>query len=163
MNQQDQSPTQGQPQTQPPTGQVEISIARIYVKDLSYELPRAPQIFQQQYQPEMKVEVNVTPKKMGNQFYEVSLNVLLDAKVGNESIFLIEIEQAGIFEIKNATPQQLDHILLVFCPQTLFPYARTHIDHAMNMGSLPPIMLAPINFEAMRAQREAAPPQGGVN
>lgn len=150
-----------QPQPQP--GQVEITIARIYVKDLSYELPRAPQIFQQQYQPEMKVEVNVTPKKMANNFYEVSLNVLLDAKVENESVFMVEIEQSGIFEIKNATPQQLDHILLVFCPQTLFPYARSHIDQAMIMGSLPPIMLAPINFEAMRNQRETMPTQGGVH
>jgi preprotein translocase subunit SecB len=154
---------QGQGQTQNQPGQVEITIARLYVKDLSYELPRAPQIFQQQYQPEMKVEVNVTPKNMGNNFFEVTLNVLLDAKVGNESIFMVEIEQAGIFEIKNTTPQQLDHILLVFCPQTLFPYARTHIDQAMTMGSLPPIMLAPINFEAMRNQREAKPTQGGVN
>jgi preprotein translocase subunit SecB len=152
---------QGQPQGQ--AGQVEITIARLYVKDLSYELPRAPQIFQQQNQPEMKVEVNVTPKNIGNNFYEVSLNVLLDAKVGAESMFMIEIEQSGIFEIKNATQQQLDHILLVFCPQTLFPYARAHIDQAMTMGSLPPIMLAPINFEAMRNQREAQPAQGGVN
>jgi preprotein translocase subunit SecB len=141
--------------TQNPS-QVEIAIARIYVKDFSYESPKAPQIFQQQQQPEMKVEVNVTPKALENNLYEVSLNILLDARVGNESIFLVEIEQAGIFEIKNASPQQLDHILLVFCPQTLFPYARTNIDSAMMMGSLPPIMLSPINFEAMRAQRKSA-------
>lgn len=133
--------------------QVEISIARLYVKDLSYESPRAPQIFQQQHQPEMKVEVKVTPKNLGNNFFEVTLHVHLDARVNNESIFLIEIDQAGIFEIKNASQQQVDHILLVFCPQTLFPYARANIDHAMMMGSLPPIMLAPINFEAMRDQR----------
>ena len=101
----------------------------------------------------MKVEVNVTPKNLGNNFYEVTLTVLLDAKVSNESIFVVEIEQAGIFEIKNANQQQLDHILLVFCPQTLFPYARAQIDQAMIMGSLPPIMLAPINFESMRDQR----------
>lgn len=138
---------------QPNPGQVEISIARLYVKDLSFESPKAPQVFQQQHQPEMKVEVNVTPKNLGNNFYEVTLTVLLDAKVSNESIFVVEIEQAGIFEIKNANQQQLDHILLVFCPQTLFPYARAQIDQAMIMGSLPPIMLAPINFESMRDQR----------
>lgn len=135
-------------------GQVEIAIARLYVKDLSFESPKSPQVFQQQHQPEMKVEVNVTPKNLGNNFYEVVLNVLLDAKVGDDSIFMVEIEQAGIFEIKNANQQQLDHILLVFCPQTLFPYARANIDQAMTMGSLPPIMLAPLNFEAMRDQRQ---------
>jgi preprotein translocase subunit SecB len=135
---------------------VEIAIARLYVKDFSFESPKSPQVFQQQHQPEMKVEVNVTPKNLGNNFYEVSLNILLDAKAQNESIFVVEIEQAGIFEIKNATQQQLDHILLVFCPQTLFPYARAHVDQAMTMGSFPPIMLAPINFETMRAQRQNA-------
>jgi preprotein translocase subunit SecB len=136
--------------------QVEISIARLYVKDFSFESPKSPQVFQQQFQPEMKVEVNVTPKNLGNQFYEVSLNILLDAKAGQESLFIVEIEQAGIFEIKNAQQEQLDHILLVFAPQTLFPYARAHIDQAMTMGSFPPVMLAPINFEAMRAQRGAS-------
>jgi len=133
---------------------VEIAIARIYVKDFSFESPKSPQVFQQQHQPEMKVEVNVTPKNLGNNFYEVSLNILLDARAQNESIFVVEIEQAGIFEIKNANQQQLDHILLVFCPQTLFPYSRSHVDQTMTMGSFPPIMLAPINFETMRAQRQ---------
>jgi len=133
---------------------VEIAIARIYVKDFSFESPKSPQVFQQQHQPEMKVEVNVTPKNLGNNFYEVSLNILLDARAQNESIFVVEIEQAGIFEIKNANQQQLDHILLLFCPQTLFPYARSHVDQTMTMGSFPPIMLAPINFETMRAQRQ---------
>jgi preprotein translocase subunit SecB len=136
------------------SNQVEISIARLYVKDFSFESPRSPQVFQQQHQPEMKVEVNINPKNMGNNFYEVSLNLLLDAKAGNDSLFIVEIEQAGIFEIKNAGPEQLDHILLVFAPQTLFPYARAHIDQAMTMGSFPPIMLAPINFESMRAQKK---------
>jgi len=133
---------------------VEISIARLYVKDFSFESPKAPAIFQEQHQPEMKVEVNVKTKQLNNNFFEVSLNILLDAKTADDSIFVVEIEQAGVFEIKNATPEQLDHILLVFCPQTLFPYARANIDQAMLMGSLPPIMLAPINFEAMRAQRQ---------
>lgn len=141
-------------ETNKPSGTVEISIARLYVKDFSFESPKSPAIFQEQHQPEMKVEVNVKSKRLNNNFFEVSLNILLDAKTTDESVFVIEIEQSGVFEIKNATAEQLDHILLVFCPQTLFPYARANIDQAMTMGSLPPIMLAPINFEAMRAQRE---------
>jgi preprotein translocase subunit SecB len=138
-----------------PNGPVEIAIARLYVKDFSYESPQAPAVFNEQHQPEMKVEVNVSTKRLNNNFYEVSLNVLLNAKAKDESIFIVEIEQAGVFEVKNASQEQLDHILLVFCPQTLFPYARAHIDHALVMGSLPPIMLAPINFETMRAQRQS--------
>lgn len=135
-------------------GPVEITIARIYIKDFSFESPKSPNVFQEQYQPEMKVEVNVRSKLLNNSFYEVSLNILLDAKTKEDSIFIVEIEQAGVFEIKNANQDQLDHILMVFCPQTLFPYARANIDQTMTMGSLPPIMLAPINFEAMRAQRQ---------
>jgi preprotein translocase subunit SecB len=138
-----------------PNGPVEITIARIYVKDFSFESPRSPAVFQEQHQPEMKVEVNVKSKRLNNNFFEVSLNILLDAKTKEESIFVVEIEQAAVFEIKNANQDQLDHILMIFCPQTLFPYARANIDHAMTMGSLPPIMLAPINFEAMRAQRQS--------
>jgi preprotein translocase subunit SecB len=138
-----------------PNGPVEITIARIYVKDFSFESPRAPAVFQEQLQPEMKVEVNVKSKRLNNNFFEVSLNILLDAKTKDDSVFVVEIEQAAVFEIKNANQDQLDHILMIFCPQTLFPYARANIDHAMTMGSLPPIMLAPINFEAMRAQQQS--------
>lgn len=135
-------------------GPVEITIARIYVKDFSFESPKAPALFQEQHQPEMKVEVNINSKRLNETFHEVSLNITLDAKTKNGSIFLVEISQAGVFEVKNANQDQLDHILMVFCPQTLFPYVRANIDQAMTMGSLPPIMLAPINFEAMRAQRQ---------
>jgi preprotein translocase subunit SecB len=102
----------------------------------------------------MKVEVNINSKRLNETFHDVSLNITLDAKTKNGSIFLVEISQAGVFEVKNANQDQLDHILMVFCPQTLFPYVRANIDQAMTMGSLPPIMLAPINFEAMRAQRQ---------
>ena len=132
--------------------QIEISIARIYIKDLSFESPKSPQVFQQQPTgPEMKVEIKVTPKNLGENFYEVALNILLDAKIKNESFFVLEIEQAGVFEIKHSTPEQLQQILLVFCPQALFPYARANIDQALTMGSLPPVMLAPVNFETMKA------------
>ena len=102
----------------------------------------------------MKVEIKVTPRNLGENFYEVALNILLDAKVKNESFFVLEIEQAGVFEIKNTTPEQLQQILLVFCPQSLFPYARANIDQVLTMGSLPPVMLAPVNFETMKAANQ---------
>ena len=116
-------------------------------------------MFQQQIQPELKIEVNVTPRNLQGQFYEVTLNLLVEAEHSKEPFFLIEIEQAGIFEVKNASAQQLDHILTVFAPTTLFPYARASIDHALLQGSLPPLSLAPINFEAMRQQRAVSQEQ----
>lgn len=132
---------------------VEVGIARIYVKDISFESPRSPQVFQQQIHPQIKIEVNVTPKNLGNNFYEVGLNLLVEATHEKEPVFVVEIEQAGIFEVKHASQQQMDHILTVFAPNTLFPYARAVVDSVMVQGSLPPLALSPINFEAMRQQR----------
>jgi len=142
------------------SSQVEVGIARIYIKDLSFESPKSPHIFQQAVQPELKIEVNVAPKTLQGQFFEVSLNILVEAVSSSEPVFVIEIEQAGVFEIKNASAPQLDHILTVFAPTTLFPYARAAIDQVMVQGSLPPLALAPVNFEAMRAQRPTQQPQG---
>ena len=136
--------------------QVEVGIARIYTKDFSFESPRSPQVFQESVQPELKIEVNVTPKNLNGSFYEVSLNFLIEATQNKDLVFVVEIEQAGIFEVKNASAIQLDHILTVFAPTTLFPYARAAIDHAMVQGSFPPLALAPVNFEAMRLQRTAS-------
>lgn len=139
--------------------QLEVGIARIFLKDFSFESPKAPEVFQLSLQPQLKIEVNVIPKTLGNNFYEVSLNLLIEAHHETETVFVVEIEQAGIFEVKHANQQQLDHILTVFGPSTLFPYARSMVDHAMVQGSLPPLALAPINFDAMRQQRAAAAPQ----
>jgi preprotein translocase subunit SecB len=139
--------------------QIEVGIARIYVKDFSFESPKAPQVFQSSVQPELKIQVNVTPKNIGDTFYEVCLNLLIEAESNKETYFLIEIEQCGVFDIKNASQQQLDHILTVFAPTTLFPYARANIDQALLQGSLPPLALSPINFEAMRQQRAVKPEQ----
>jgi preprotein translocase subunit SecB len=133
--------------------QVEVGIIRIYVKDFSFESPKVPQAFQKQVHPELKIEVNVRPKNVNGPVYEVALNLLIEAESENEPFFVVEIEHAGLFEIKNANQEQLDHILTVFAPSTLFPYARAVIDQAMLNGSLPPLSLAPINFDAMRMQR----------
>jgi preprotein translocase subunit SecB len=133
--------------------QIEVAIARVYLKDFSFESPKAPSIFQSPVQPQLKVEVNVTPKSLGGSFYEVTLNLLIEAEHEKENVFVVEVEQGGVFEVKHANAQAMDHILTVFAPTTLFPYARAMIDHALVQGSLPPLMLTPINFEAMRQQR----------
>jgi preprotein translocase subunit SecB len=135
------------------SAQVEVGIARIFVKDLSFESPKAPAVFQSSFQPALKVDVQVVPKHLNDQFFEVSLNLLIEAKHQSENIFVVEIEQAGVFEIKGAEGTVLDHILTVFAPNTLFPYARSAIDQTMMMGSLPPLMINQINFELMRQQR----------
>src|SRR5689334_17714482 len=126
--------------------QVQIGLARIYVKDLSFESPLAPQLFGKQWQPEVKMQVSVKPRRVQESMWEVALELGLEAKDGEKTGFMIEVEHAGLFEVSNASEQQLDHILTVFCPSTVFPYTRQVIDNLLIQGGFPPLMLAPINF-----------------
>lgn len=132
--------------------QVQIGLARIYVKDLSFESPQAPQLFTRQWQPEVKMQVAVRPRRIEDHLWEVTLEVSLDAKEGQKTGFMLEVEHSGLFEVLGATEAQLDHILTVFCPSTVFPYTRQLVDQVLLQGGFPPLMLAPINFEQLRKQ-----------
>jgi preprotein translocase subunit SecB len=134
--------------------QIQVGVARIYVKDISFESPKSPQIFSQQIQPELKVDVSVKPRAVQENLWEVALTLTVEAKTANEPAFLIEVVQCGIFDVRNASQPELERVLGIFCPTTLFPYARQAIDSLLSLGSFPPLMLAPINFEMM--QRSAA-------
>lgn len=132
--------------------QVQIGLARIYVKDVSFESPQAPQLFTKQWQPEVKMQVAVRPRRIEDHLWEVTLEISLDAKEGQKTGFMLEVEHSGLFEIQGASEAQLDHILSVFCPSTVFPYTRQLIDQILLQGGFPPLMLAPINFEQLRKQ-----------
>jgi preprotein translocase subunit SecB len=131
---------------------VQIGIAKIYVKDISFESPMAPMIFRENWRPEIKLDVTVTPRHVQESLFEVALEITVEAREGDDVGFLVEIEQAGLFEVKVPEGPQLDRILRVFCPSTLFPYARQAIDQALLQGGFPPLMLAPVNFENMQAR-----------
>jgi preprotein translocase subunit SecB len=137
--------------------QVQIGLARIYVKDLSFESPLAPQLFGRNWQPEVKMQVSVRPRRIQDTMWEVSLELSLEAKDGQKTGFMIEVEHSGLFEVVGASEAQLDHILTVFCPSTVFPYTRQVIDQLLVQGGFPPLMLAPINFEQLRKQGAQAP------
>jgi preprotein translocase subunit SecB len=130
-----------------------FTIERIYVKDLSLENPSSPQSFLQQESPQIEISLQTRGEPVGDGIFESVLTVTVTAKVGEQTLFLIEVAQAGIFQIRNIPETDLQPILGVHCPNILFPYARESISSAVTRAGYPPVHLAPINFEALYAQQ----------
>jgi protein-export chaperone SecB len=125
-----------------------FNIHRIYTKDLSYESPATPEIFQEQRQPQINLDLTSEHKTINQDLYEVVLRVTVEAKIDDQTIFLVETKEAGIFTIKGFKEQELAKLLGSFCPETLFPYAREIISETISRGNFPPLYLSPINFDA---------------
>ena len=130
-----------------------FSIEKIYVKDLSIEVPNAPQIFLVRETPSIEVQIQSGATAIGDGMYEVALTVTVNAKEGEKVFFLVEVVKAGIFQIRHVPEQDMEPILAVACPNILFPYARETISDAINRAGFPPVILAPVNFESLYQQR----------
>lgn len=130
----------------------QFMIQRIYVKDSSFETPNTPAVFQQQWEPELSLDVNNSHTLLEDNVYEVVLTLTATVKNQNAVAFLAEVKQAGIFTIQGAPAEQLAHLLGSFCPSILFPYARETITSHVIRGSFPQLVLAPINFDALYMQ-----------
>lgn len=141
--------------------ETQFMIQRIYIKDLSFETPNTPAVFQQQWEPQLNLEVNTTTTKLEENVYEVVLTVTTTATNQKAVAFLVEVKQAGIFTIQGAPTNQLDHLLNSFCPNILFPYAREAITSQVIRGSFPQLVLAPINFDALYMQQLAEKQKAG--
>jgi preprotein translocase subunit SecB len=135
------------------TQQAHFSIEKIYVKDLSLEVPNAPQIFLQREQPEIQVQLHTEGTGIDEGIFQCLLTVTVTAKLGEKTMFLVEAAQGGIFQIRNVPQQDLDPILSIACPNILFPYARETISDTINRAGFPPVLLAPVNFEVLYQQR----------
>jgi preprotein translocase subunit SecB len=135
------------------TQQAHFSIEKIYVKDLSLEVPNAPQIFLQREQPEIQVQLHTEGTGIDEGIFQCLLTVTVTAKLGDKTMFLVEAAQGGIFQIRNVPQQDLDPILSIACPNILFPYARETISDTINRAGFPPVLLAPVNFEVLYQQR----------
>lgn len=127
----------------------QFMIQRIYVKDLSFETKNTPSVFQQQWEPELSVDLNTSHSSLGGDVYEVVLSITATVMNKKTTAFLVEIKQAGIFTISGAAASQLDQVLGSFCPNILYPYAREVITSQVVNGSFPQLVLAPINFDAL--------------
>ena len=129
----------------------QFNIQRIFTKDISCESPNAPAIFTKEWKPEVKLDIDTSTSKLDENVYEVVLSVTVTAKLGEETAFLCEVQQAGIFAIGEMPDQNKAHTLGSFCPNMLFPYARETISNLVNRGTFPPLNLAPVNFDAIFA------------
>ena len=145
-------------QPQPATFQIE----KIYVKDLSLENPGAPKSFQLTEAPQIEIGLRTRGEQIDPEVYECVLTLTVTARSGDQTVFLVEASQAGVFGIRGVPPDQVQPVLAVHCPAVLFPYARETIADATMRAGFPPVHLAPINFEALYQQqlvqaRETAP------
>lgn len=152
------------------TAAPQFSIQRLYVKDISFESPKSPLIFKEpNWNPNINLELHTQSKPLDASVYEVTLRVTVTAKLKEESAFVVEVEQAGIFSITGFEPDPLQRMLGSFCPNILFPYAREVVTRQVQDGGFPPLYLAPINFDALyeehqkqltkKRQEQAAAPQ----
>lgn len=142
--------------------QVQFSLQRIYVKDLSFESPKSPAVFQSQWNPQVNLDLNTRHSQLQEGVHEVVLSLSATVTNGNDEVtFIAEVQQAGIFSINGLDDAAMRHTLGAFCPNILFPYAREAIDNLVLRGSFPPLMLSPVNFDALYAQAEQRRAQEG--
>jgi preprotein translocase subunit SecB len=148
----------------PQDNQPVYSIEKIYVKDLSLEVPNAPAIFLEREAPKVDVQLHHSSRNVDDGVYQTELTLTVTAKVGEKTMFLVECCQAGIFAIRNVPNQDLESILGIGNPNILYPYARETISDAIVRAGFPPVLLNPVNFDALfqaqkehEAQQQAAP------
>ncbi len=129
--------------------QQNFNIQRIYLKDVSFEAPNSPDIFQKEWNPDVKLDLDTKSRELAENVYEVILRLTVTVKNEEDSAFLCEVQQAGIFSVEGMEAGQLAHCLGAFCPNILFPYARETISSLVVKGTFPQLNLAPVNFDAL--------------
>jgi len=148
MAQEDNNAAQEQAQ-QPGFG-----IEKIYVKDASLEIPHAPQIFTDRTQPQVSIELGNFAQQIEENVFEVAIKVTVTSKIADKTVFLVEVTQAGIFQISNVPVENIELIVGITCPNILFPYARETVSDLVVRAGFQPVLLNPINFEALFAQQK---------
>ena len=131
-----------------------FGIEKLYVRDASIEVPNAPQIFTDRTAPEVSVELGNSVQKLDDGVFEVALKVTVTAKMNDKTAFLVEVTQAGIFAIRNVPDENMEGIVSITCPNILFPYAREAVSDMVTRAGFAPVLLNPINFEALFMQQK---------
>ncbi len=130
-----------------------MSLQKIYTKDVSFEAPNAPHVFNEQGQPDIKLNLNQKVNKLDENTYEVALTATVTCTVNEKTAYLVEVCNSGIFGMQNFEDQALHQTLGVYCPNVLFPYVRQQISDMVIAGGFQPLLLQPVNFEQMYAQQ----------
>lgn len=147
----------------------QFSTQRVYIKDVSFEAPNAPELFRGEWKPTHELNLNTKINKLEEQVYEVVLSVTVSAKVADKTAFIVEVQQAGIFTSAGFSEEELGPLLGAYCPTLLFPYAREVVSDLVTKGSFPQLVLQHVNFDHLFAQHQqqaaqqqaAAEPQAG--
>lgn len=132
-----------------------FNLQRVYVKDLSVEMPHAPQIFLEQEAPSVNVDINVGATRLAEHIFETTVVATVTTRINDQVMYLVEATQAGIFELANIPDEQLNPLLGIVCPTMLYPYLRATVADAINRTSLPPLHLSEVNFQRLYEQRIA--------
>jgi preprotein translocase subunit SecB len=136
-----------------PAASAQLSLQKVYIKDASFEVPGAPQIFQEQGQPQVQLNLQQQVGVLAENVYEVVLTVTVTCKLAEKTAYLAEVQQAGVFGVAGFDAANRDMVLATFCPNVLYPYARTAVSNLIQDGGFPPFLLQPINFEALYAEQ----------
>ena len=130
----------------------QFTVEKIYIKDVSFEAPNAPAVFNEQGQPQLQMNLNQRVQRLNDNAFEVVLGVTLTCKAGDKTAYVAEVQQAGIFGLMGLEAQAVDVLLGTQCPNILFPYVRQLVSDLVQAGGFPPFFLQPINFEALYAE-----------
>ena len=135
--------------------QQQFAIQKIYLKDVSFESPNAPEVFQDaEWKPEINVQLNTEGKTIAEGVHEVTLTVTVTAKKADKTAFLVEVKQSGVFQLTGFEQEQLSGMLGAYCPEVLFPFAREAIADLVAKGGFPQLLLSPVNFNALYMQHQ---------
>jgi preprotein translocase subunit SecB len=137
-----------------PEQQPVFSIEKIYIKDLSLEIPHAPKIFLEREAPEVNIQLHSKGDRIDEGMYEVVLTITVTAKIKEKTMFLVEVQEAGIFQIRHVPESDMDPVLSIACPNILFPYLREAVSDVVTRAGFNAVILNPVNFEALYYQRK---------
>ncbi|MGH8214202.1 MAG: protein-export chaperone SecB [Rhodanobacteraceae bacterium] len=149
------APTNGQA-----APQMQMALQKIYARDVSFEVPNAPKVFQEEGQPQVQLNLGHKANALEADNYEVVLTLTVTCTLNEHTAYLAEVHQAGVFSFVGFDPQNLSAVLATYCPNVLFPFARQTISDLVLNGGFPPLLLQPINFDALYAQQQQQQQQG---
>jgi preprotein translocase subunit SecB len=156
--------TDGKLQGADPAQRPNVQVEKVYVKDLSLEIPHAPQIYAEQLQPQLQMQISTQAAKLSDQHYEVTVTATVTAKAGERTVFLVEVAQAGIFLLANIPPADIEPVLGISCPTILYPYLRESVSDTVMRAGFPAVLLSHMTFDHLYVQRvqEQQQQQGGA-
>jgi len=135
----------------------QFAVQKVYVKDISFETPNSPQIFQKQWQPLVNMDLASSAKVLEGQLYEVVLSITVTVSFEKQTVYLVEVQQAGIFHLSGLPQDAVERVLATACPNILFPFAREVVADLVTRGGFPQLLLAPVNFDALYRSKGSEP------